>query len=425
MSIHRMLVKALWISAAADPAGVLAQESAVEATGNVRVFGELDQLAGRGPLHGAQALSNAIALPASATAQLDATLGARYEEISGSVTLRSARASNHAYFGSDTTRLILDELVYTARPGPFQLVVGKKVVSWDVGYAFRPNDLVQQEARRPLVQRTLEGRPLVMAEGFGEDSAWSIVAFKKKVRPEDAAPLAREEEAVAGRLYRRLGSADLYAFAGSGSASHGTAGASVSWVASDAIEFHASYRHAGRYSVRSEGPPSSVPARANPYVVVARSAADQGLIGMTWTTESKLGVIAEAWYDGTAPSDGFWQAWSERNESLVRASVSASPVVRQLVAGNLGWQAVQLGNGSLRRANVFLRVSWTSDPWEPALDLLYTPADRGLIATAGLSWKSDKLCVDAGLRYFGGAQNSLYAQTPIKAIAFLGLTLFF
>mgnify|MGYP000585430599 CR=1 FL=1 len=39
---------------------------------------------------------------------------------------------------------------------------GRKVVSWDVGFGFRPNDLVQQEARRAsLLPSALQGRPLL------------------------------------------------------------------------------------------------------------------------------------------------------------------------------------------------------------------------------------------------------------------------
>jgi hypothetical protein len=35
---------------------------------------------------------------------------------------------------------------------------------------------VQQEQRRTLVSQPLQGRPVLMAEQFGAESAWSLVA---------------------------------------------------------------------------------------------------------------------------------------------------------------------------------------------------------------------------------------------------------
>jgi hypothetical protein len=52
--------------------------------------------------------------------------------------------------GRDASRL--NELHAAWDLGAWQLAAGKKVLGWDVGYAFRPNDVVQQEARTRAVR---------------------------------------------------------------------------------------------------------------------------------------------------------------------------------------------------------------------------------------------------------------------------------
>ena len=50
--------------------------------------------------------------------------------------------------GSDRSRV--NQLNTALDLGPWQLSAGKKVLGWDVGYGFRPNDVVQQETRREI-----------------------------------------------------------------------------------------------------------------------------------------------------------------------------------------------------------------------------------------------------------------------------------
>ena len=69
---------------------------------------------------------------------------------------------------------------------------GKKVVGWDVGHGFRPNDVVQQETRRTLLSATPEGRPLLQLEHFGAESALSLVWVNpQRVNADDDASRVR------------------------------------------------------------------------------------------------------------------------------------------------------------------------------------------------------------------------------------------
>ena len=59
-----------------------------------------------------------------------------------------------------TSRAWVNELVLSHDAGAWQFAVGKKVVAWDVGYGFRPNDMVQQEERRTFASSSAPGRPV-------------------------------------------------------------------------------------------------------------------------------------------------------------------------------------------------------------------------------------------------------------------------
>ena len=69
----------------------------------------------------------------------------------------------------------MQELALSAESGDWQTSVGRKLVSWDVAHAFRPNDLVQQESRRELLGATPAGRPLWQLEHFGAESSLALV----------------------------------------------------------------------------------------------------------------------------------------------------------------------------------------------------------------------------------------------------------
>jgi hypothetical protein len=410
-----MLTCALAVCAGAQ---AQAQES-VELSGDLRLYADHRTLSSRGPLADARRGSSVIAAPDTWTGEADATLTGRWQWLSGSVTLRNINGNT----SGNTRRAVLNELAASATLGDMQAAIGKKVVSWDVGYAFRPNDWVQREARRTLVPATLEGRPLAMLEGFAENSAWSLVAWRQTHRTQDANPLSARENALAARYYARIGSADLYAFGHWGSHTHGGVGAAISAVVSDTTELHASVAHTSRFAspVLTAGAPAL--ASSNPYVTAQQNGAQQALIGMTWTTESKFSLIAEAWYDGTAPSQSFWSGWNQRNQTLRDIAVANSaPALTGAAAGNLGWQASLLQTSAARRQNLFVRASWNLGAWQPAVDLLLTPEDRGHAVTASVVWQGERVRLDFGARWFGGPKRSVFGQMPIRSIVYAGMT---
>lgn len=320
-----------------------------------------------------------------------------------------------------TSRGVFNELNVATTLGGWQLAAGRKIVGWDVGYGFRPNDVVQQEQRRTLLATTAEGRPLLMAEHFDADTAWSVVWVNPTHEREER---GAEEPALALRAYRRIDSLDAHGFARLGARTGGSVGGAFSWVAGDSLELHGSMRLIERADTLAlaVGPADIV--RTNPWVATERRRTAQALVGGTWTTESQLSLLAEAWWDGAALADAQWDAWNAR--TLALRSLAGSPVPAEAIAGNLAWQAnAFLAAQNLRRTNLFARLSWQHGPWQPALDVLVTPRDRGRIVTASLGWQGDRVRLDGGLRVAGGPAGSVIAQLPVRRTAYLAATLAF
>jgi hypothetical protein len=164
----------------------------------------------------------------------------------------------------------------------WQLSAGRRIVAWDVGYAFRPNDVVQREARRPLLPTTPQGRGVVQVEHFGADSATSLVA----VEPQRGT----DEAGAALRHFQRFGTLDAYLHADWQRDSRTSLGAAFAWVASDAIALHGSTRwqpHRSRH---------------------------QTLAGLSWTGGPDVTLLAEVWHDGAA------QPAAARRNVYLRAS---------------------------------------------------------------------------------------------------------
>jgi len=366
------------------------------------------------PLAEAAALDTAIvALPRSG-ATLETELRASGHGLSGTVTLQQQRLEGTPA----RSKAWVNELYAATDIGGWQFSAGKRIVAWDVGYGFRPNDVVQQETRRPLLTNTAKGRPLLMAEYFDASTAWSFVAVNPtKPRAQRGA----EEPAFAARVYQRDGSVDWHGFARYGAHTRGSIGAAAAWVASDALELHASLRYLNAADSTAVDPAASGLARSNPWSDATVRRATQLLVGGTWTNAEQVSILAEAWWDGTALSGAQWNGWSQRNRQL--AALVGSPAPASAVAGNLAWQANAFGASSnLRRTNLFMRVSWTLEKWQPAFDLLYTPADAGRTVTASLGWQGDRVRVDAGLRLYGGPSDSVFAQLPTRRIAYIAGT---
>ncbi|HET7795638.1 MAG TPA: hypothetical protein VFL64_19785, partial [Rhizobacter sp.] len=373
-----------------------------------------------GPLAQAAQLDPTVAPPQASAATLEAELRGRWQMLSAVATLRSEKPESAAWHSDG----VMNELYASGEAAGWQLSAGRKIVAWDVGYAFRPNDIIQQERRRTLLSFTPEGRALLMGEHFDARTAWSLVWVNPQRAVDDDAgsAMGAEEQALALRVFRNVGEADWHGFARWGQHTRASLGAAVSWVADDSLELHASGRWAERADVLTFNTPASGLATSSPFTVATRNNCAQALVGGTWTAENRLSLMAEFWYDGTAASNAQWDDWQARNAQITAAWVNGGPAaLRRGVAGNLAWQSQAFAGQSLRRSNVYLRASWDHEGWQPSLDVLYMPADGGRMVTAALGWQGDRVRVDAGLRVNGGPDDSVAAQLPVRRQAYAAL----
>jgi len=410
------LRRALWLAAA------LALTSAAHAadpefSGQLRPQWLEQHANERGPLAAADALRPGVsALPSSgaiAEAELRASAHVAGVGLTSVATLQSQR-----FEGSATqSRAWFNELYASGEAAGWQFSAGKKIVAWDVGYGFRPNDFVQQEVRRTLLSVTPEGRPVLTAEHFDANTAWTFVLVNPSKEHDDR---GADEPALAARLYRRDGALDWHGFARWGVRTGASAGAAVAWVAGESLELHASARYIMRADTLAIDPAVNGLVATNPWQAASAAHTGQALIGGTWTNAQQISLLAEAWWDGTAPSNSQWDAWNARNGRLLSLAGVAPAAA---VAGNLAWQASAFGASSnLRRTNLFARLSWQYDKWQPALDVLYTPADAGRIVTASLGWQGDRVRIDAGARVYDGPARAVLAQVPTRRIVYVAGT---
>jgi hypothetical protein len=406
----------LGVASLMSAAACLAQTpaEALQVSGQLRLQWLGQQASDSGPLAQADALQKGIVQLPSDGGALEAELRASGHGLSSVVTLQQQWLSG----GATSSKAWVNELYASHDGGAWQFSAGKKIVAWDVGYGFRPNDVIQQEARRTLIASTPEGRPLLMAEYFNASTAWSWVWVNPTA---SGAALGAAEPALALRAYQRDGAVDWHGFARVGAHTGASVGAAAAWVASDALELHGSLRYLQRFDSLMNAANASALVASNPWQPSTESCVKQALLGGTWTNQSQISLLAEAWWDGTAPSDAQWDAWTARNGQLVTLATLGAPVAA--VAGNLSWQAQAFSTSpSLRRGNLFLRLSWQHDAWQPALDILYTPADQGRVVTASLSWQGDRMQVQGGLRAYGGPANALLMQLPTRGMAYVAST---
>lgn len=376
--MQRLSTRACCALALLLPLAAQAQGDAV--TANLRAYRIVREAASTGPLAAANALQPGTAATAASTNILQLELAAD-TTVAGLALHAGALLHTQQADGSAAESHHRINEAYAAWSGAgWQWSAGKKVVSWDVGYGFRPNDMVQQESRRTLAAGALEGHPLLMTEHFNADSAWSLVWVNPT---QDPGANSSNETALAARWYTRQGAADWHLFARQGVHSGASLGAAVSWVASDALELHASAR------------------------------GGQQLVGGTWTHESQVSLLLEAWHDATAPSNAQWDAWQARNQALPLLLAQGAPV--PAVAGSLAAQAnLFRSSSSLRQDNLFARLSWQHERWQTALDLLYTPADQGLLTTLSVLWTGERLRWEAGWRTTSGPDAAVVRQLPVQ-----------
>jgi len=382
----------------------------------------------QGPLAAARLLDAAITPPTPDDALTEALLhttqrlrlGPVAVAVGGEVLAWQQRSLGGGPAPRGAGGLRVNALHLSTEQGGWAFSAGKKVVGWDVGFGFRPNDVVQQESRRTLLSTPLEGRPLLQAEYFGADNSATTLVWvnPQRLHSADADSRGAGESALALHHYQQAGAVDWHAFARLGAHTAASLGLAFDWVAGDAWSVHGSARALQRHDGWATGTTTAGSLqRSNPWAQTTQGRAGQWLLGAQWTGAAQQSLMAELWHDGSAPPNALWRAWGQHNRALL---ASLAPAAAR--AGNLAWQATPFTGANLRQDNAFVRAAWQPGPWTLALDALWHPADRGQALTASLQWQGDRWRFNAALRTYGGPADALLAQLPQRQQALLAAT---
>jgi len=294
--------------------------------------------------------------------------------------------------------------------------VGKKVVSWGVGFGFRPLDVVQRENRRGVNLPAQVGLPLLALEHFGTSDAWTLAW----VRPgEGGGSDDAHDPALAWHWYRFSDGDDLHAVARVSRQRGVELGAGATRIVGDEWSFHGAALYERKYSqqINALAESGGLLAATDPTTRVAGRNGVKLVAGAQWTGESAWSMLAEGWYDADAFSRAEWQ----RLDALTarqQARTGLAPATA--IAGNIAWSSSAYLNTNLLRENLLLRLGYDDrDGLKPYAECLTTPRDGGRVTTLGAAYDGNRQRFSGGLRQAGGAADSAYARAPLRRLAWI------
>lgn len=294
---------------------------------------------------------------------------------------------------------------------------GKKVMSWGVGFGFKPLDVVQRENRRAVNAPVLVGTSVVALERFSATDAWTL-AWTHPGQGEGRDDF--RDAALALRWYRLSASGDdLHAVARLSHRRGIEAGVGATRVVGEEWSFHGAAlweRRTRRLSNTLVGG-GSVFAAADPMTETVGGAGIKAVAGAQWTGEAGWSALVEAWYDPDAYTRAQWNQLDALTASQ-RALAGIAPAAA--IAGNAGWSSQAFLAPDLLRENLLLRIAYDDrDGFKPYAELLTTPRDGGRVATLGAVLEGNRQRFAFGLRQAGGADGSAYARAPLRRAAWL------
>jgi hypothetical protein len=333
------------------------------------------------------------------------------------------------------TKFVAHEAYVDFTLGGERFSAGRKVLSGDVGYAFRPLDVLQRESRLQLAAPPLAGIPMLSWDNFGADSAWSLIVANPGHGAGNAGSTAavRDDSSVALRLFRRVPQGD-FLWGVASTDFHGVArlsarnglelGAGFAAVPNEAVELHGSLLLQQRGERRvplTAGAGAAQLLDAGRALQVERTGSlRKALLGATWTAESGLSAMGELWWDGSANTADEWRRL--RTNALARNALRGLPGVPEAAVAGANAASTRLfEQGNLARRGLLARLAWTepAGKWSAAADWLASLDDGGRNLTLSAGYDADKWRLDAGLRAYGGKPDSAFGLLPERRAAFV------
>jgi hypothetical protein len=355
-------------------------------------------------------------LPApSRSAEQNLELNWQHTGFNTTATLRNRMTENR----KPEQDAFFNELYLDTHMAGQDVSIGRKITSWGVGFGYRPLDVIQQEDRRALYRNTLRGVNLLAWELFFDTAALSILW----TNPGNG-DNADHPESTAIKFYRTNGNSDWHALARYSKPTGTQAGIGISMVFGDSFEWHASVLWQ-RYDTSPinrltllQTPPAPPLSQNNPFIEHNRNNAIKALAGASWTQLSGWTLLAEVWYDKSAYSDREWRSLTTLTEAQ-RVLLTATNRSAATISANIAYNQQAFTQDNLHQWNTLLRLSRSRNGMEPSLELLYTPKDQGLVTTARITHTFNRQKIEAGLRIFGGADESAWNRLPLDQVVYI------
>ena len=316
--------------------------------------------------------------------------------------------------------LQLQELVYDFSFANYDASMEKKVVSWGVGYGFRPLDIIQQESRLAWQSLSTEGVYMFAMHDYDDGGSDSLVLHRLSEEQIDGR--YRYRSALAWQHYLLLNNTDIYSVAQLDEASNYKMGAGFSQVVGDHLEWHASFLYLSRYEKFTRDTAAPLIATTDPFRPEIHQHGLEALLGVSWTWRSGLGMMLEAWYDDRAYSQKAWQDLFELGNQ--QRALLGGPTPESAIYNNLNWNSRAFNTASLMQKNVLLRVNYEGEEFDPSFYYLWSPEDGGYIANLDIIRElGENSHLYLSWRKFGGNEDAVYAQLPSRELLGLGFSI--
>lgn len=324
-------------------------------------------------------------------------------EWSGSQLLQKSDSFNPE---SPQYKGVLNDGYWEFTLGDFDLTLGKKRISWGVGYAFRPLDILLQSRRLSIVTPLEEGLPLLAVERYTATGAWTLLCGES---------LDLRDPICAARIYGLFNDTEFQALIYSNEKDKFGFGSGFSMVSGEALEIHASFlyqRHYHQSMNRLIGGDRLLDTE-NPFEERELKDGLKVLVGGTISWASGFSLLLEAWHDDSGYSKREWRDLQQLTQAQY-ALRNSTLVPEAAIDINIKANNQFFAQTSMLEDNIFARLSYDGEKIDPSVGLLVSIADRGLALLVDVTTEiSDHHRASFGLRVFGGDSQSAYRLMPV------------
>ncbi|MBQ4849976.1 hypothetical protein [Pseudoalteromonas sp. MMG012] len=301
--------------------------------------------------------------------------------------------------GQRDTDVQVSEAFYDFTIENWFMSAGKKKVDWDVGYGFRPLDMFSPTDSLAIYTAIPPGAIMVTGDYFLESGNVTLICNESSPDYLERGVKVNKSTGCGGRYYGYFEGFEAQVLGHYDEDLGMRVGGSALTVIGENLELHGSllwqenYRTPALYNIHI-----GQNDRISGVNTQWKNNSIQALLGVNYSFQSGITVIAEYWHDGRAPSDRQWR-------DVINLSQSTSDQHQlQMLRSHFATQ-------SLFQDNAMVHIRTSSTQWSPSLTLLTNPNDNSVLIDGELCYggvTASQLCM--GIRQYTGGAETIYEQ---------------